>query len=201
MSDSFIVAGKLALSRDEYDRWLASPAPGPASLTDWNAMYAGWSWDGKRPSGAWREKGTVEATLSRVLSWAATDPWIVLLRYEDGVFRFVVVCAMGPVDTAAEELVATFRSASAFKSDGVDWVLYWSEPSGLFDFSGMLSVARVAPGQSAFVATADRERLARDHADLDAWLGAYLEGAGEVDAWARAEFADPNFVARARRGG
>lgn len=199
MSECFVLAGSLHLPAAAYATWLASPAPGPASLSDWDAMYAGWQWDGKRPGGRWQPRGTVEATLARMLSWAATDPWVVLLRHEGDVFRFVVMSAMGPDDTVAEELMAVVRSASAFVTSRSS-VAYWSEPSGLFDFAGVTSVAIVEPGHSAFVARADREALCAALAACDAWLGGYLESAGATDAWARPSFADARFIELVRAG-
>lgn len=196
MSDAFLVAGKLHLEPEAYAAWLASPAPGPDAVSDWETMYEGWYWHGKQPVRAWRAAGTVEARLSDLLSWATQGPWIVLLRYEAGVFRFFVMSAMGTEDTTVESLFATLRSAAAFKAAGQDAILYWSEPSGQIHFPSMLAVAVVEPGRSAFVSKVERRHWKADYADLERWYGAYLDDAHDADVWSRPAYADANFVKR-----
>ena len=135
-----------------------------------------------------------------MLSWAVTDPWVVLLRYEAGVFRFFIMSAMGTVDGTAERLLTTFRGAAAFKAAGRDLLLYWSEPSGGIYFPGMLAVAVVEPGHSAFVSTVDQQHVMAEYADLERWFGSYLadcvdqHGLPAPDGWSRAAYADANFV-------
>ncbi|AZZ92478.1 hypothetical protein EUZ85_17825 [Hahella sp. KA22] len=204
MSDAFIVAGKLHLSESEYEAWLASPAAGVDSVSDWDAMYRNWYWSDKTPRIDWESASTTtEQALSNVLKLAMGGPYFVLLKYDaDGeAFRFFVMSVMGPDERLAEKLMALLRSASAFKTDDTpDAVLYWPELSGAIDFEGMLSVALVRPQTSQFADMAqlkeaglDKKKMTANYKDLESWYGDFISN-NQTDRWQSPEFVDARFL-------
>jgi len=210
VSDAFIIAGQIHLAADEYERWLASPAPDPDSIDDWDAMYRGWFWKTRSAGTQWKPSSTtIEGVLTRTLGFARNRPFVVLLRYREDHFDFYIMSVMGNDDAMFEELFAVFRAASSFRrADGTDVILYWPALSGQIDFGAMLATALVrnntcefADAASLAMAGLDFDAVQERYAHLEVWYTAYWDDGFDEDssaprpeAWARPQFVDRRFI-------
>ncbi|WP_433053472.1 hypothetical protein [Dactylosporangium sp. CS-033363] len=157
MSDSFLVAGRLPMSRESFEQWLDAPLPGEPAIANPAAMFTGWYWDGQDAPGNWSAAArgrTVRGWLADRVEAACTGPSGTVLRHRDGaleVYLFDLGYWAPGVQAALLALAAARPSAESL-------VLFWSETSGSLwkpDGDGWLSALSVDESGARFVAGRD----------------------------------------------
>ncbi|GLZ40254.1 hypothetical protein [Actinokineospora sp. NBRC 105648] len=128
MSDSFMVAARIELSRAAFDVWLSS-VPGPEVITNPDRMFDGWYWDGDQPA-AWSDLPTGRTPREFFADQvdAADSGTATLLRYRDGAleaYLFFLGYDKESVHTALLMLAGAGVHAAAEQT-----VLFWAETSG-----------------------------------------------------------------------
>ncbi|MEV0677368.1 hypothetical protein AB0I60_12700 [Actinosynnema sp. NPDC050436] len=161
MSDSFMVAARIPMTRDAFERWLDTATPDLAVIADPGAVFDGWFWDGRRVTDEWDD---VEDTTprgffaERIDAGCAGEPEITVLLHREGALE-AYLFHVGYDQPAVHTAMLLLAGAGALRSGpGEDAVLFWAETSGsLFapDDEGWLSVLAVGPGGARFVAEHD----------------------------------------------
>ncbi|MGY0233991.1 hypothetical protein [Longispora urticae] len=154
MSDSFLIAARIPISREGFDRWLDGTG---APIADPDRMYAGWYWDGDTPD--WSPDPTVTAReffAGRVADSCDGRSTITVLRHRDGALEAYLFDAghrPGTVHTALSLLAAAGPPESA------SLALFWAETAGNLldaDSGAWLAVLAIGPdGGARFVADRD----------------------------------------------
>ncbi|WP_131736958.1 hypothetical protein [Actinomadura roseirufa] len=162
MSDTFLLATRVPMSRENFERWLAAPVPGRGAISNPEAMFDGWLWDGRRVEGEWdiaAEGGTPrEFFADRVERSCTGDPALTVLLYRDGALE-AYLGDMGYDQWSMHMAMRIFASAGPFKSDPEeDAVLFWAETGGNLcapDWPGRLSVLLVGEDHARFTSALD----------------------------------------------
>jgi len=156
MSDSFMVAARIQMSRAGFETWLATPVPGVAAIENPARMYDGWSWHGKETPGQWPAPERIgtprDHVAQRIEQTCQGQPELTILRHRDGALEaYFFNLGYGTFDHALLILAA----AKAFRSDeGEDLALYWAEAAGWLvepDGSDCLAVLAIGAGRVRFV--------------------------------------------------
>ncbi|MEV0359508.1 hypothetical protein AB0H71_25980 [Nocardia sp. NPDC050697] len=161
MSDSFLLATQIPMTRADFQRWLDSPIPGPGSIADPDAMFDGWFWDGKRAADVWQAPGTTPREFFKgcVAGAAAGSPVSCVLTHEDGALRVYLCDLMGYLESFVHTALLAFAAAGALASDDArHTALFWAETGGNLpgpEWPGWLAVLTVGRGGARFVAEAD----------------------------------------------
>ncbi|MFJ6198089.1 hypothetical protein [Micromonospora sp. NPDC092111] len=159
MSDSFLVAARLPISREGFERWLDTPTD-LSAISNPDAMFNGWYWDGKEVTDEWRHipKETTPRTYfaSRVAQDAAPGQLTVAV-HRNGALE-VYLLHFGYQRWDVHTALMLLAGAAEFKAPGEDLVLFWAETGGnLFqpEDDGWLAVMSVGGQGGRFVAQAD----------------------------------------------
>ncbi|HEX7303826.1 hypothetical protein [Lentzea sp.] len=161
MSDSFLVAARIPMSREGFEAWLTTPVEGLAGIANPEEMFGGWLWDGRRADHEWESVGDGtpgEYFAGRVEDSCAGDEDCGVLLHRDGAleaYLFHVGYPEWSVHMALLMLAATgpFRSGQA-----EDTVLFWAETGANLwpaDADGWLAVLSVGADGSWFVGERD----------------------------------------------
>ncbi|WP_067828527.1 hypothetical protein [Actinomadura kijaniata] len=157
MSDGFMVATRIAMTREGFDRWLDTPAPGPDAIANPGGMFDGWFWDGRRADTAWRN-AAVGVTprdffAERVGRTGSGTPEMSVLLYREGALE-AYLFGLGYVEREVHTALLMFAAAGAFKTEPApDAVLFWAETGGGLrepDWRGWLAVLSVGKDLSRF---------------------------------------------------
>ncbi|MFC6011179.1 hypothetical protein [Nocardia lasii] len=158
MSDTFVVAARIPLGRDAFERWLVTPTPGTAVIENPDAMYAGWFWDGKSPDWRRAEEGVTPREYFADCFGEDTGGLTYVLRYRDGALEAYLMhfgfCESN-IYTALVMLAAAGRASS---EAAPSTVLFWAETSGSMfaaDSDGWLATLLVGVDGARFVAETD----------------------------------------------
>lgn len=85
MPDSFLVATRIPMSREGFERWLDAPAPGLGAIANPAAMFDGWFWHGDRRDDWSAPELTPRAFFAdRVEQACAGKPATTILLHRDG---------------------------------------------------------------------------------------------------------------------
>lgn len=156
MSDSFMVAARIRMSREGFETWLDAAVPGVGAIENPEEMYSGWYWNGQEGPGTWSRAEAIgtprEYVARRVERTCLNGPEITILRYRDDALEaYFFNHGYGTCEHALLALAAT----SAVKSDdGEDLVLYWAETAGKLlaaKSRGWLAVLAVGKRRARFV--------------------------------------------------
>ncbi|WP_431967384.1 hypothetical protein [Nocardia sp. bgisy134] len=162
MTDSFMLATRIPMSREGFERWLDTPAPGPDAIANPEAMFDGWFWDGRRAGSEW-ESAVVGRTprrffAGRVRESCAGRPHDTVLLHRDGALE-AYLFHLGYVESSVHTALLMFAAAGAFRTEpGEDAVLFWAETSGGLpdpDWDGWLSVLSVGDSGARFSGAID----------------------------------------------
>ncbi|MEU7528204.1 hypothetical protein AB0A74_20920 [Saccharothrix sp. NPDC042600] len=159
MSDSFLVATRIPMSREGFERWLDTPVPGLDVIANPEAMFDGWLWHGDRRDDWSTPELTPRAFLAdRVEQACQGKPAVTVLLHRDGALE-AYLFDMGYRRPVVDAALLMFAGAGAVKSDPAeDTVLFWAETGGnLFDADddGWLAVLSVGRDGARFVADRD----------------------------------------------
>ncbi|MEU0540392.1 hypothetical protein [Nocardia sp. NPDC005978] len=202
MSDTFVVAARIPMGRDAFERWLETPAPEPAVIENAGAMFDGWFWDGKAADWGQAEVGVTPREYFADCFGEDTGGLTYVLTYRDGALEAYLMhfgfCESN-IYTALLMLAAAGRMSA---SDAPSTVLFWAETSGSMfaaDSTGWLATLSVGTAGARFAADLD---LTRTIADLRVAEGSYFdllvrlaeaeESTGESSSTAIAR--DPRYV-------
>ncbi|MFI5915670.1 hypothetical protein [Dactylosporangium sp. NPDC051541] len=157
MSDSFLVAARVPMSRTAFERWLDTPLPGRSAIANPDAMFDGWYWHGQSAPEDWDEAAegrTVREWLSERVEDACTSSSATILRYRDEAveaYLFDVGYYPAAVQAALLAFAATEPAREAL-------VLFWAETGGSLwkpDDEGWMAALEVAPTGARFVGRGD----------------------------------------------
>lgn len=163
MSDSFLLATRIPMTRENFERWLDTPAPDPSVIADPDAMFDGWYWHGKRAAGAWRTAdvgATPRDFFGGCVTAASTgSPVTCVLTHRDGALEAYICDLLGYAEYFVHTALLMFAAAGELASDVARHpVLFWAETAGrLLDpgSDAWLAVLTVGRGGARFTADTD----------------------------------------------
>ncbi|MFC8531716.1 hypothetical protein [Nocardia sp. NPDC057227] len=209
MSDSFLLATRIPMTRESFERWLDTPIPAPAAIADPDAMFDGWFWDGKRAADAWRAAtpgGTAREFFAECVAGAAAgSPVSCVLTHEGGALQVYLCDLMGYLESFVHTALLAFVAAGALAADdGRHQVLFWAETAGNLpgpEWPGWLAVLTVGRGGAHFVAEAELTAAIAGLRPVEERFGALVERMAESEeSWdGEGEYGtaaplDPRFV-------
>ncbi|WP_157968563.1 hypothetical protein [Streptomyces geranii] len=162
MSDSFMVAARIPMSRDGFAAWLDTPVAAPGRIVNPADMFTGWLWDGRRAETEWNSVGLGttprEHFAERVEDSCAENSADGVLLYRDGALE-AYLFHLGYDEWRVHTALLMFAAAGEFKSGpDDDTVLFWAETGANLwsaDDTGWLAALSVGKGEARFVATRD----------------------------------------------
>lgn len=200
MSDTFIVAASLPMTREAYEQWLDAPLPAPNAFDDWSAMYKGWYWENVTPTNPSDDPG---ATTAR--DWIKgfanggikSQLSICLAVHQDDHLRFYASELMGPLHDRAQEALSMLRAASAFVT-APGYAAYWAETGGrLVEPKALLSLCAIDGEGSRFVprAAVDADAAIEMLQPVDDLYCELIDAMGEESSSPRSEvFMSERFI-------
>ncbi|MEV0247026.1 hypothetical protein AB0H76_10605 [Nocardia sp. NPDC050712] len=152
MSDSFLLATRIPMSRNEFEQWLDTPVPEPSVIANPEAMFDGWYWDGKPAD--WAQAEADATPREYFADCAGESPYLTyIVLYRDGALEAYLMhfgfCESN-VYTALLMFAAAGRCSTAPAT-----VLFWAETSGALrepDWRGWLATLTVGPDGARFEA-------------------------------------------------
>lgn len=162
MSDSFMVATRIPMSRAGFEAWLSTPIPDLSRIVNPADMFDGWLWDGRRADTEWNPLGTGmtprEFFVERIAdSYDGKTPDCVVL-YRDGALE-AYLFHLGYREWSVHTALLMFAAAGEFKSESAeDTVLFWAETGANLwpaDATGWLAVLSVDKSEARFVDARD----------------------------------------------
>ncbi|MFD9733251.1 hypothetical protein [Umezawaea sp. NPDC059074] len=162
MSDSFMVAARIPLSREGFEAWLRTPVENLGVISNPEAMFDGWLWNDRRADTEWDsvETGTTPAAYfaERVDASCEGDEECGVLRYHDGALEAYLL-HFGYSERSVHTALLMLAAAGAVKSEPTeDTVLFWAETGANLwpaDASGWLAVLSVSRDGARFVRSRD----------------------------------------------
>ncbi|MFJ8229423.1 hypothetical protein ACIQ9E_05595 [Streptomyces sp. NPDC094448] len=162
MSDSFMVAARIPMSREGFEAWLSTPAAVPGPIVNPDGMFDGWFWSGRRADTEW--DSVALGVTPREFFAEQTDascrgesPTGVLV-HRDGALE-AYVFHLGYQEESIHTALLMLAAAGAHKSGPEeDTVLFWAETSARLwpaDATGWLAVLSVGRERARFVGTRD----------------------------------------------
>ncbi|MEV0546651.1 hypothetical protein AB0H98_07500 [Nocardia salmonicida] len=158
VSDTFVVAARIPMGREAFERWLETPAPGAEVIENHGAMYDRWSWDGKSPDWRQAEEGVTPREYFADCFGEDTGGLTYVLTYREGALEAYLMhfgfCESN-IYTALVMLAAAGRLSSEVAPSTV---LFWAETSGSMfaaDSDGWLATLLVGVDGARFAADID----------------------------------------------
>ncbi|MEU8900527.1 hypothetical protein AB0C65_32005 [Nocardia sp. NPDC048505] len=149
MSDSFLLATRIPMSRKEFEQWLDTAAPEVAVVENPEAMFEGRFWDGQ--PARWQQ-AEVGVTAREYFAESAGDPYstCVLVHRDGALEAYLMYFGFREPDiyTALLLFAAAGQVAAAPAT-----VLFWAETSGVLgtaDWDGWLATLAVGPARARF---------------------------------------------------
>ncbi|WP_063040993.1 hypothetical protein [Nocardia pseudovaccinii] len=163
MSDSFLLATRIRMTRADFERWLDTPAPDPSAIANPEAMYHGWFWDGKQADWQYADVGRTprEFFADTLEGGGHASTYVVLHR--DGALEAYLM-HFGFIDSNVYTALLMFAAAGRFSSEP-STVLFWAETSGSLcdaEWPGWLAVLAVGAKESRFIAEIDLTSVVAD---------------------------------------
>lgn len=163
MSDTFLVAARIPMSREGFEGWLSTPARGLSRIVNRADMFDGWLWNGSRADREWdladgeiTPREFFSEAIEDTCSGASQDGCIVLHR--DGALE-AYLFHFGYKEWSVHTALLMFAAAGEFKSEAAeDTVLFWAETGGSLwppDATGWLAVLSVGKSEARFVSERD----------------------------------------------
>ncbi|MCF1592927.1 hypothetical protein [Streptomyces muensis] len=163
VSDTFLVAARIPMSRDGFEAWLSTPIPDVSRIANPAEMFDGWCWNGERADREWDSvdggitpREFFSQAIEKACFSASQDGCLVLYRegaLEAYLFHF------GYKQWNVHTALLMFAGAGEFKSEtDEDTVLFWAETGGNLwdaDDTGWLAVLSVGKGEARFVSERD----------------------------------------------
>ncbi|WP_157575162.1 hypothetical protein [Nocardia yamanashiensis] len=158
MTDSFMVAARIAMSRDGFEEWLDTPIPGVEVVGNPGAVFDGWFWDGKASDSAWgrAETGVTPREFFRKRREIGRGgvPMVTVLVHRDEALH-VYLFDIGYIESDVFTAFLALAGAGRFKTAGAaDIALFWAETSGGLcgaDWDGWLAALEVGRESARFV--------------------------------------------------
>ncbi|MET9230022.1 hypothetical protein [Lentzea sp. NPDC003310] len=160
MSDSFMVAARIPMTREGFESWLDTPVPDLGRIANPEEMFTGWFWDG-RP-GDWTTVGADltpgEFFAERVDDACGGDEECGVVLHRDGALE-VYLFHLGYSEWSIHTALLVLAAAGEFKSDPADGTaLFWAETGANLwpaDADGWLAVLSVGKDEARFVGERD----------------------------------------------
>ncbi|MGV9415014.1 hypothetical protein ACWDOP_34375 [Nocardia sp. NPDC003693] len=200
MSDTFVVAARIPMGREAFEKWLETPAPEPGVIENPGAMFDGRFWDGKAADWGQAEVGVTPREYLADCFGEDTGGLTYVLTYREGALEAYLMhfgfCESN-IYTALLMLAAAGRASTARST-----VLFWAETSGSMfaaDSNGWLATlsvgadgARFAPGLDLTATIADLRVAEASYFDLLTRLAGAEESDGATGFGAIGR--DPRYV-------
>ncbi|MEU1519987.1 hypothetical protein ABZ490_49095 [Streptomyces sp. NPDC005811] len=162
MSDSFLVAARIPMTRDGFERWLSTPVADLSAIANPADMFDGWLWDGRRADTEWdsADTGTTPREYFAERAEGACSGKSVdgVLVYRDGALEAYLL-HLGYRERSIHTALLLLAATGPFTSgDTEDTVLFWAETgAGLWDADddGWLAVLSVGRSGARFVDARD----------------------------------------------
>lgn len=189
MSDTFLLAARVPMSREGFDRWLDTPAPGHAAIANPAAMFDGRYWDGQSVDGLWDAAGATPREFFGGLVEQACDggPQSTVLLHRDGALEAYLLRFGFAEDHVRTALLMFAGTGPVMAGPGDGTVLFWAETGANMlaaDDDGWLSVLSIGAAGSRFVASADLAAPVAALRPVENLLFALIERLGdEEDEW------------------
>ncbi|MET9083039.1 hypothetical protein ABZX77_14275 [Streptomyces sp. NPDC004237] len=163
MSDTFLLAARIPMSREGFEAWLSTPTPGLSRIANPADMFDGWFWNGSRADQKWggmdggiTPREFFSAAIDGTCSDESGDGCILLHR--DGAME-AYLYHFGYRERSVHTALLMFAAAGEFKSEAAeDTVLFWAETGGNLwdaDDDGWLAVLSVGKSEARFVSERD----------------------------------------------
>lgn len=164
VSDTFLVATRIPMSRAGFEAWLSTPIPDASRIANPADMFDGWYWNGEHADPEWNsvDRGGItpreffSEAIEDACSGESQDGCLVLYRekaLEAYLFHF------GHKEWNIHTALLLFATAGEFKSEAAeDTVLFWAETGGNLweaDDDGWLAVLSVGKSEARFVSERD----------------------------------------------
>jgi hypothetical protein len=130
-SDSFVVAARIPMSREGFEKWLSTPVEDLSKISNPEAMFDGWLWNGRRTATEW-DSNDVGTTPGEYFAKRAEDSCRVneecgVLLHRDGALEAYLL-HFGYSERSVHTALLMFAAAGEFKSEHAeDTVLFWAE--------------------------------------------------------------------------
>ncbi|MFD9701862.1 hypothetical protein [Lentzea sp. NPDC059081] len=162
MSDSFMVAARIPMSRDGFESWLRTPVKDLGAIANPEAMFDGWLWHGRRADTEWQSTGVgmtpAEYFAERVDDSCGGDEECGVLLHRDGALEAYLL-HFGYSEWRVHTALLMLAAAGEFKSEPAeDTVLFWAETGANLwpaDATGWLAVLSVGTDGARFVDARD----------------------------------------------
>ncbi|WTW98147.1 hypothetical protein OG216_34560 [Streptomycetaceae bacterium NBC_01309] len=162
MSDSFMLATRIPMTREGFEAWLDAPVSGVEVIENPGEMFTGWFWDGTDSADRWdrvEEDTTAREFFAECVEEAcAGRPTTVVLGYREGALEAYLFDA-GYDESSVHTALLLFAAAGRFRSEpGEDRVLFWAETNGALlkpSSDGWLAVLSVGRDGARFVGRVD----------------------------------------------
>lgn len=162
MSDSFMVAARIPMSRDGFEAWLSAPVSDLGVIVNPADMFDGWLWNCRRADTEWNSVGIKmtprEFFAERVEDSCEGGGAADVLLYRDGALEAYLL-HLGYREWSVHTAMLMFAAAGEFKSGSAeDTVLFWAETGANLwpaDADGWLAVLSVGRHGARFVDAMD----------------------------------------------
>ncbi|MET8650165.1 hypothetical protein [Nocardia aurea] len=160
MSDSFLVAARIPMSRDGFERWLDTPVTDPAVIADQETVFDGWFWDGERADWSRAEIGLSPREFFADHVEDACDGGVTtcVVVHRDDALEIYSMC-LGFLESFVLTALRMLAATAWFKSDPApDTALFWAETGATLPDArgaGWLSVLTIGGEGARFTADAD----------------------------------------------
>jgi hypothetical protein len=201
---SFMVAARIPMSRDSFDKWLITPLPGLSAIENPSAMYTGWAREGADPDWGLEHCHPEAATAIRaardstplLLLSDRTTKGVTLARHHRDALEIYLYDYYEDVHSAQTELLMLAGAGRFARSGSETPVLYWGGevyPGLPMGGDRPLAVMVVGDARARFVETCSLGTLIEDlrpvEADFLAWEDP--DQGGENVWWESSELLDP----------
>ncbi|MFD5625528.1 hypothetical protein [Streptomyces sp. NPDC127072] len=169
MSDSFMVAARIPMTRDGFEAWLGAPIPDASRIVNSADMFDGWFWDGRRADAEWDSVGAEmtprDLFSERVEDSCSGEPSFGVLLHRDGALE-AYLFHLGYDKWSVHTAMLALAAAGEFKSEPAeDTVLFWAETGANLwaaDDTGWLAVLSIGKSEARFVDARDLTDVVAD---------------------------------------
>jgi hypothetical protein len=197
VSDSFMVAARIPMTRDGFDRWLDVEIPAAAdAIENPGAMYTGWFWDGKSPENDWNLDRDGRTPRSLFAEPIVKGHGAVVLRHRDDALEAYLF--HWGFDRWSVHMALLALAAAGRHATGDAEALFWAETSGSLcppDWNGRLACLAVGRTTARFRARHDLTEVIEALRPAESAFFALMQRLhGEEQEGAYPSARDPEFV-------
>jgi hypothetical protein len=177
VSDSFVIASRLAMSPAAFRQWMSAPVGRADAIANPAHMYDGWYWQGQTAGPSeWSDSETGDTPADVVASRIEVGaPSLSVARHRDGAAE-IYLFDLGYEATWARQYLLMLAGAAPYLEPGPEQpCLLWAEPSGRLWAPGTLALLMVGPAGARFAGRHDLEPVTARLAPVEAVFGEMID--------------------------